>query len=144
MDWKHCTKDIKNQLEELDDSDPKAPVYPKNYDAIRRFLTRLGKRVLGKRIHFHIFRKSSASYYATKLKSRQQLCYRYVWRFSSSMPDIYISRQQGEDEFMEAMFNTTLEKLEKENQQLKEEIVLQDEALSTFRNTVYKLRKSVY
>ena len=141
--WKHCTKDIKNYLEELDDSDPKAPVYPKNYDAIRRFLTRLGKRVLDKRIHFHIFRKSSASYYATKLKSRQQLCYRYAWRFSSSMPDIYISREQGEEEVKETMFNTTLEKLEKENQELKEKIGLQDEDFSTLRNQFDKLGKSV-
>ena len=40
---------------------------------------------------YHLFRHSSATYYADKM-NRQQLCIRYGWAFSSDMPDIYISR----------------------------------------------------
>ena len=125
--WKHSTEAIRDYFAELDDSNLKAPVFPKNYDAIRIFLTRLGKRILNKRIHFHIFRKSSASYYATKLKSRQQLCYRYGWGFSSSMPDVYISRQQGEEEVKDEMKQLVFEKLEKENQELKTKVIINEE-----------------
>ncbi len=117
--WKHSTDAIRDYLEGLDDSDPKAQVYPKNYDAVRKFLRRLGEKVLNKRIYFHIFRKSSATHYARIIKNRQQICYRYAWRFSSSMPDIYISRELGEEEVKEIVKNTSQEKLEKDNQELK-------------------------
>jgi len=129
--WKYCTNAIKDYLDEIDFADKKAPVYPKNYDAIRIFLTRLGKKVLNKRIYFHMFRKSSASYYATKLKSRQQLCYRYGWTFSSDVPDVYISRNQGEEEVKDEMMNTSLQKLEKENQELNTKLSIMQERLNT-------------
>ena len=61
------------------------------YDAVRFFISRLSQRVLSKHLHLHLMRHSSATYYATKL-NRQQLCYRYGWKFSSNMPDVYISR----------------------------------------------------
>jgi len=117
--WKHSTEAIRDYLAELDDTEPKKPVYQKDYNAVRMFITRLGKRVLNKRVHFHIFRKSSASYYATKLKSRQQLCYRYGWKFSSDIPDVYISREQGEEEVKESVIRTNQEQLEKVNQKIK-------------------------
>lgn len=117
--WKHSTEAIKDYLYEKGDLNPKDPIFIKNYDAIRIFITRLGKRILNKRVHFHIFRKSSASYYAMKLKSRQQLCYRYGWNFSSDVPDVYISRQQGEEEVKDSILNTDLQKIEKDNRELK-------------------------
>ena len=119
MYWKHSTEAIKDYLNEFNDKKPNDLIYPKTYDSIRIFLTRLGKRVLSKRVHFHIFRKSSATFYAYKLKSRQQLCYRYGWKFSSDIPDVYISRVQGEEEVKESMLDTDLDKLKKENQELK-------------------------
>lgn len=48
-------------------------------------------RVLNRSIHYHLFRHSSATYYASRL-NRQQLCIRYGWAFSSRMPDVYIAR----------------------------------------------------
>jgi len=125
--WKHSTEAIKDYLQERGDLKPKEPVFNKTYDAIRLFITRLGKKVLSKRVHFHIFRKSSASYYATKLKSRQQLCYRYGWNFSSDVPDVYISRQQGEEEVKDNILNTDLQKIEKENRELKTLVSINDE-----------------
>jgi hypothetical protein len=52
------------------------------YDAARMLLHRLGRRVLNRSIHYHLFRHSSATYYADKM-NRQQLCIRYSWAFSS-------------------------------------------------------------
>jgi hypothetical protein len=49
----------------------------------------LGHRVIGRPLRYHLFRHSSATYSATRL-NRQELCYRYGWRFRSNMPDIYI------------------------------------------------------
>ncbi len=117
--WNHSTEAIRDYLAELDDNDQKAPVYNKTYDSIRVFLTRLGEKVLKKRIHFHIFRKSSASYYAMKLRSRQSLVYRYGWTFSSDVPDVYISREQGDEEVKEDIEQVAIQKIEKDNRELK-------------------------
>lgn len=111
--WKYSTEAIRDFLKERGELKDKEPVFDKTYDGIRIFLTRMGKRILGKRIHFHLFRKSSASYYAVKLKSRQQLCYRYGWNFSSDVPDVYITRNQGEEEVKDSITNTTIEELQK-------------------------------
>jgi len=116
--WKYSTEAIKNYLKEVQ-GEAKEPVFNKTYDAIRLFLTGFGIKVLSKRIHFHIFRKSSATYYAQKLKSRQQLCYRYGWNFSSEVPDVYISREQGEEGVKEDMKNIDMSEIEKVNQELK-------------------------
>lgn len=121
--WKHSTEAIRDYLRECDDSDKNRPVYDKNYDAVRLFISRLGKRVLKKRIHFHIFRKSSASHYADKM-NRQQLCYRYGWRYASDMVDVYIKRKLGEEGVKESVLKTSQEKLEKDNQELKTKVGL--------------------
>ncbi|MEK6917748.1 MAG: site-specific integrase [Nanoarchaeota archaeon] len=145
--WKHSTESIKNYLNEVEGK-PADPVFNKSYDAIRLFLTDFGKKILGKRIYFHIFRKSSATYYAQKLKSRQQLCYRYGWNFSSDVPDVYISREQGEEEVKENMKNTDMSELDKQNQELKTKmaIISEDnkkeiEDLNSKLEEVYKLLK---
>lgn len=143
--WKHSTEAIKDYLYEKGDLNPKDPVFNKTYDAIRVFITRLGKRILKKRVHFHIFRKSSASYYAMKLKSRQQLCYRYGWNFSSDVPDVYISRQQGEEEVKDNMLNTDLQKIEKDNRELKTLMSLNEEKnqkeIENLKKVLYRFMK---
>jgi len=154
--WKHSTEAVKDYLEDVGELKPKEPIFIKSYDALRVFLTRLGKKVLSKRIHFHIFRKASASHYATKLKSRQQLCYRYGWAYSSNIPDVYISRQQGEEEVKSEILNTDLQKLDKENRELKTRMSLIEEQLKlAFTNIAIgdgevdikeknRLRKGIY
>jgi hypothetical protein len=54
----------------------KDPVYRGTYSAARLFLHRIGKKVLGRSIHYHLFRHSSATFYASRM-NRQQLCIRY-------------------------------------------------------------------
>lgn len=123
MYWKYSTEAIRDYLEEIKGMKPNEPVYSDNYDAIRTFLSRLGKRILKKRIYLHLFRHSSATYYASKL-NRQQLCLRYGWKFTSRMPDVYIARaglEEGEVE--NKILNTDMEelrsRLEKTEQLLK-------------------------
>jgi integrase len=121
--WKYSLDAIREYLREreLEGIKSEDPIYDKTYDSARLFLMRLGKRILGRSIHFHLFRHSSATYYASKL-NRQQLCYRYGWTFSSNMPDVYISRAGMQDNELDEKFsNTTIEELkiiiEKQQQQ---------------------------
>jgi len=55
-------------------------------------IRKIGRRILDRNIHFHLFRSSCATWLANKL-NRQEMCYYFGWRFSSPMPDIYISRK---------------------------------------------------
>ncbi len=106
--WKYSLEAVSDYLKEreregIQSSDQ---VYTGSYDAARFFLMRLGKRVLKKSIHFHLFRHSSATYYAAQL-NRQQLCYRYGWKFSSDMPDVYISRSGMENKDLDDKITNT-------------------------------------
>lgn len=115
------------------------PVYNGTYDSMRSFLRRLGSKVLKKNINPHLFRHSSATYYASKL-NRQELCYRYGWAFSSNMPDIYISRAGMQSEKLDEAFTQTelgelkskLSKEEYERKKTQEEV----EELKQFKKNV--------
>ena len=85
---------------------PAEPVFRGNYAATRKFLQRLGQRVLNRPVHYHLLRHSSATFYAAKL-NRQELCYRYGWKFSSPMPDVYISRAGMETKALDEKFTQT-------------------------------------
>ncbi len=137
--WKHSQKAIKDYLSELDNKNPKAPVFKKTYDSIRLFLTRLGLRVLNKRIYFHIFRKSSASYYASIIKNRQQMCYRYGWKFSSDVPDVYITRELGDDIVKDDVTDINYQKVEKENEELKTKFGIQEDRMDKMENLFTEL-----
>ena len=91
---------------------------------VRKAAIRAG---INKSVHPHLFRHSSATYYANKL-NRQELCMRYGWKFSSDMPDIYISRAGMENKELDEKFTQTelgdlkykLEKQEQQNNLMKE------------------------
>ncbi|MFA7707994.1 MAG: site-specific integrase [Candidatus Pacearchaeota archaeon] len=99
----------------------------KSYGGGRQFFTRLGNKILKRHVHYHLFRHSSATYYADKM-NRQQLCIRYGWRFSSPMPDRYINRGGVHQDELDKRFESTkfedlkvhLEKQSRENSVLKE------------------------
>ena len=112
--WKKSLNAIKQFLDERTAEGIKSneQVFNKTYDGIRMFLSRLGKKVLNKKVNPHLFRHSSATYYASKL-NRQELCYRFGWAFSSNMPDVYISRAGMESRELDEKFKATeLEVLE--------------------------------
>lgn len=114
--WKYSLDAVREYLNErikegIKNNDP---IFRNTYDNSRQILYRLGKKVLNKSIHYHLFRHSSSTYYATKL-NRQELCYRYGWAFSSRMPDVYISRAGMENKQLDEKFTSTeLEDLKKE------------------------------
>lgn len=90
--WKPTTEILDLWLETCADRyNPQAALFPTTYNGVRKTLHKLGKRAIAKSISPHLFRHSSATYYADKM-NRQQLCIRYGWSFSSNMPDIYIAR----------------------------------------------------
>lgn len=117
--WDYCTEAVAKYLASVEIKNQTDRVLEKEYDAIRMFLRRLGEKVLNKRVHPHIFRKSSATFYASKL-NRQQLCVKFGWKFKSDMPDIYISRA-GVDEVQvkDVMLNDDISVLRKEQQEQK-------------------------
>ena len=87
-----------------------------------KFIGRLGKRVLNRRVIPHLFRHSSATYYANKM-NRQELCIRYGWSFTSDMPDTYISRAGiNQREIMKSIKAKGMEKYKEENDNLQKQI----------------------
>jgi integrase len=127
--WKNSLDSIREYLNQRISEGAKYSdqVIKKSYGGIRQFLTRLGKRILNRHVHYHLFRHSSATYYADKM-NRQQLCIRYGWRFSSPMPDRYINRVGVHQEELDKKFESTkfedlkytLEKQSRENSLLKQ------------------------
>lgn len=116
--WKNSSKAIREYLLSIPKGNPSDRILDKNYDAIRIFLTRFGKKILNKRIHAHLLRKSSTTYYADKL-NRQEICYRYGWNFSSNVPDLYIARAGMKEEgIKDKILNTDLSKINKRNEEL--------------------------
>jgi integrase len=106
--WTHSADAVRDYLGERERAGIKSTdaVFASSYVAARCFLQRLGERVLGRRLHFLLFRHSSATYYASKL-NRQQLCIRYGWAFSSRMPDVYIARSGVDMEELDKKFTGT-------------------------------------
>ncbi len=116
--WDLCTEATAKYLANIEKKDNKQRVLEMEYDAVRKFLSRLSLEVLNKNVNPHMFRKSSATFMASKL-NRQQLCVRFGWKFSSQMPDIYINRA-GIDEIdvKDVMLNDDISVLKKENQEM--------------------------
>ncbi|OGN61234.1 MAG: hypothetical protein A3F40_04085 [Chlamydiae bacterium RIFCSPHIGHO2_12_FULL_27_8] len=143
--WEYCTEAIAKYLASIEKQDAKDRVLNIGYDAVRMFLTRLGKRVLDKRVHAHMFRKSSATFYASKL-NRQQLCKRFGWVFSSDVVDVYINRA-GIDEFevKEVMLDDDISKVRKESRELKTQFELREkeysEMFDNFRKEIEGLKR---
>ncbi len=77
---------------ELEGAKPTDFILTRDYLSMQRWISRLGKKVLKKRVHPHIFRHACADWLASRL-NRQQMCIYFGWAFSSNMPDVYIQRQ---------------------------------------------------
>ena len=106
--WGFSLEAVKDYVAErvAEGAKPTDPVFRGDYTATRKLLQRLGQQVLKRPVHYHLFRHSSTTHYATKL-NRQELCYRYGWKFSSDMPDIYISRAGMETKALDEKFTQT-------------------------------------
>jgi integrase len=143
--WKNSTEAVREYLEEIKSLGKDKPVISDRYDAIRLFINRLGEKILKRKVYIHLFRHSSATFYASKL-NRQQLCYRYGWKFSSRMPDIYISRAgMNEAEVTEKFRGEEMAELRERMDKLEHRIKIMTgegiETLKGFKSAYKKLKK---
>lgn len=136
--WRHSKEAVKEYLTEriAQGIKPDEAVFTGKYDGLRMFLRRLGVEVLKRPAHAHLFRHSSATHYATQL-NRQELCYRYGWKFSSNMPDVYISRAgMGNRELDQKFTSTELGLLKDQVVKLDQESKVKDETIRELKRLV--------
>ena len=141
--WNYSQKAVKEYVSERIAAGikPGDPVFEGNYAATKKQLQRMGQRVLKRPLHYHLFRHSSATYYATKL-NRQELCYRYGWRFSSNMPDVYISRSGMASKHLEAKFTQTeLGTVKAELVQMEQSGKIKDDRIRQIEATLRELQQ---
>lgn len=107
--YKYSLEAVKDYLEERINQGikPDDPVFNQIYDTTRQWLRALGERVLNKRIHYHLFRSSCATWMTDKLSTKAEYCYFFGWNFSSPMPDVYISRKGVEMKNIDQKFSST-------------------------------------
>lgn len=93
-----CYKVVKEYLEKRKREGLKSnePVFEKSYNATKIWLIRFGKKVLGKKLHHHLYRHTCATWLVDKkiIIDRHRLCLFFGWKFSSPMPDIYLTRSK--------------------------------------------------
>lgn len=119
--------------------DSSEPLIPVEYSNLYKKLKLLGRNVLRKNIYPYIFRHSSITYYAKVLRNRQKLCYRYGWAMSSKEVDRYIDREGfEEEETAELVQQKETINIQKENERLKNELVLLREDMQNLQNGVEK------
>ena len=106
-----------------DKHNPDAFLFNTKYPAFAKWLKRLGRDVLDKHIHPHLFRHSYATWLAGKKVGRYQMCKLMGWTMSSNMPDRYIDRQGiVEEETLKSIRGDELTKSEAVNAELKKEL----------------------
>jgi len=103
-------------------NNPEAQLFPIKYPALRKSLQRRGKKALNKPVNPHLFRHSSATYYANKL-TYFQLCYRYGWSMSSRQPARYIDRAGiQEQQTARIIKSDEVSSVKEENKEIKEDL----------------------
>ena len=143
--WKHSLEAAREYLAErvAGGIKPTDPVFRGDYTATRKFLQRLGHSVLKRPVHYHLFRHSSTTYYAPKL-NRQELCYRYGWKFSSDMPDIYISRAGMESKDLDEKFTQNeLGTLKDDLAKMEQTARIKDERVAQLEDAMQKLQQNL-
>jgi integrase len=80
----------------LDAEDVTAQLFPLTDSGARHMVSRLGQRALAKRVYPHLLRHTSATFWCNKL-SYFQMCKRFGWTMTSSMPQKYIDREGVEE-----------------------------------------------
>lgn len=111
---------------------------PLGYIAVRSYLGRLGQKVLRRKVTPHLFRHSSATYYANKLPYFQ-FCKRYGWTFSSTQPQRYIDRSGIEEkETARIIKDSSVHQLKKENEDLRNNINVMKAQIDRMKEQIVK------
>jgi integrase/recombinase XerD len=100
------------------------------------------RMVLDKHLNLHMFRHSSATWMANKL-NHQEMCYFFGWKFSSPMPDIYISRkgmkmEQADKKFEQTELSELKSKLNKQDYENK----LKNEDFEKMKKVITELQNN--
>ena len=143
--WKFSLEAVKDYLAHrvAEGIKPTDPVFRGTYAASKKLLQRLGQRVLNRPVHYHLFRHSSATFYATQL-NRQQLCVRYGWKFSSDMVDVYISRSGMESKELDEKFTQTeLSTVQAEITRLEQETRIKSDRMLQMEQSMQQLQKDL-
>lgn len=110
-------------------NNPQAPLFPVNYDTVRKILNRTTQAILEKNANPHLLRHSSVTYYCHKL-NQYQLCYRYGWSMASKQPQRYIDREGiNEEETAKLVKQEDTQTLKNKIREMEEAEVLRREAL---------------
>ena len=142
--WKFSADAVRKYLAQriAEGVKPDEPIFRGSYAATRKFLQRLGQSVLKRPLYAHLLRHSSATYFSTKL-NRQELCYRYGWRFSSNMPDVYISRAGMESKQLDEKFTQTeLGTLKDDFTKMEQASRIKDERIRQLEEAMLVLQKN--
>jgi integrase len=143
--WKHSLEAVREYIRDRIQQGIKTgePIFSGTYNSCRFMLQRLGQKVLGRHVHYHLFRHSSATYYACHM-NRQQLCMRYGWRFSSNMPDVYIARAGVDTEQLNEKFaSTTIEELKWQLDRKEHEDKLKSDRIKSLETQVGDMKRDL-
>jgi site-specific recombinase XerD len=121
--WNESTEVIRAWLEQHPHkSDMDAVFYDSTYAGVGQILRKLGKRALNKHINPHLFRHSSATYYAGQGMDYFNLCTRFGWSIGSNVPKDYIDRSGIKDkEFSNKVENKRIEDLNRDISKLNQQ-----------------------
>ena len=121
---------LKRWLAEHPEKDnPEAQVFPLSKQSFYLFIQRLGKKALNMKVFPHMFRHTSATFYASRL-DRATFCKRFGWSFSSNVPDRYLDWAKiSEKKTVETVKIDEISKIRYENEDLKQKIVSIEERM---------------
>lgn len=138
--WKHTTPLIKEWLLECPNKDKlREPLFDSTYDGVRRTLYKIGKKSLGYSVNAHLFRHSSATFYASRGHDYFQLCKRYGWAIGSNVPHKYIHKSGiKEKEVVDKFKKESIEDLQNEFDKIKELNKQKSDELESMKKTFEK------
>jgi len=120
-------------------------MFKSSYHPLYTTIRKIGKKVLNKKISPHTMRHSSATYYASVIKTYQQFCLRYGWALRSSSPQRYFHKVE-DDEIADqtkdheiARFKTEFERSKLENKQMREQITGTEKKLEDINSFLKEL-----
>jgi len=117
-------------------NNPEAFLFYYSYQYVREFLRRKGKKLLGKNITPHNIRRTSATFFAPRIKNYQVYCHRFGWSLGSREPNRYF---YGNKMHNRDMMNQVISfEMDKARTQYSNEIVTNQELIKS--NEVMKLQ----
>lgn len=103
-------------------------IFQMSYRAVAKCLSENAEKILKRKVHPHLFRHSSATYYAEQYQGdRLKLAQKYGWTLSSSQMETYVRMsanylKQGVKQVYSNEVVKFKETLQKENEELKKEL----------------------